>query len=142
MGYLYHVCFTPFPPPDPSHAAQSEETIAGVLWQLDMVERLKPESLASMAQKVRNRFVLAERLVARGKEDNSKLVNQTQRFELWAKNLGLYHLGHSSLDYRFRDAPSLFEYTMGLLRNLDGLLAQCELPSLCITWFRVLRLPQ
>lgn len=90
-----------------------------------MVESLKSESLAFMAQKISNRFALAERMVARGNcEDNSKLVNQTQRFELWAKNLGLYHLGHSSLDYRFRDAPSLFEYTVGLLRNLEDLLAQ------------------
>jgi hypothetical protein len=93
-----------------------------------MVKRLKPEGLASTAQKVSNLFVLAERSVARGnREDNSKLVNQTQRFELWAKNLGLYHLGHSSLDYRFRDAPSLFQYTVGLLRNLEGLLVQREL---------------
>jgi hypothetical protein len=110
-----------------SHNALSEEAIAALL-AVKMVERLKPESLASMAQKVRNQFVLAEGLVARGKEDNPKLVSQTQRFELWAKNLGLYHLGHSSLDYRFRDAPSLFEYTMGLLRNLEGLLVQRELP--------------
>ena len=92
-----------------------------------MAERLKPESLASIAQTVSNRFVLAARSVARGSsEDNFQLVNQTQRFELWAKSLGLYHLGHSSLDYRFRDAPSLFEYTTRLLRNLDGLLVQRE----------------
>ena len=29
----------------------------------------------------------------------SALVNESQRFGLWAKNLGLYDLGHSSLDY-------------------------------------------
>lgn len=98
-----------------------------------MVECLKPESLAFMAQKVSNRFILAERLVARGnREDHSKLVNETQRFELWARNLGLYHLGHSSLDYRFRDAPSLFEYTVGLLRNLEGLLAQRKWFAFCV----------
>ncbi|QKX57876.1 uncharacterized protein TRUGW13939_04996 [Talaromyces rugulosus] len=83
-----------------------------------MVERLRPKSLASMAQTVSDRFALVAR------EDNSKLVGQTQRFELWATSLGLYHLGHSSLDYRFRDAPSLFEYTVGLLRDLEGLLVQ------------------
>jgi hypothetical protein len=114
-----------------SHNALSEEAIAALL-AVKMVEKLKPESLASMAQKLRNQFVLAEGLVARGKEDNSKLVSQAQRFELWAKNLGLYHLGHSSLDYRFRDAPSLSEYTMGLLRNLEGLLVQRELPYLSV----------
>ncbi|KAH8429084.1 Serine/threonine protein kinase [Aspergillus melleus] len=88
-------------------------------------KRPKLETLASIATKVRNGFVRAGHSVAGGNlEDNSRLVNQTQRFELWAKNLGLYHLGHSSLDYRFRDAPSLFGYTFGLLRNLDGLLIQ------------------
>lgn len=98
-----------------------------------MFEILQPKSLASMAQKVSDRFALAERSVATGKrEDNSKLVNQTQRFELWARNLGLYHLGHSSLDYRFRDAPSLFEYTVGLLRNLEGLLVQRESFAFCL----------
>ncbi|KAJ5908062.1 hypothetical protein N7495_000744 [Penicillium taxi] len=85
-----------------------------------MIGNSKPKSLTFMARKTSNNFALAEHYLS----NNYNLFNQTQRFELWAKNLGLYHLGHSSLDYRFRDAPSLLEYTMGLLRNLEGLLAQ------------------
>ncbi|KAB8204928.1 hypothetical protein BDV34DRAFT_196567 [Aspergillus parasiticus] len=94
-----------------------------------MAQGQRPESLTSVAQKISNQFVLVERSVARSHEgiNHFKLVNETQRFELWARNLGLYHLGHSSLDYRFRDAPSIFEYTIGLLRNLEALLVQREL---------------
>lgn len=50
---------------------------------------------------------------------SSALVNEFQRFGLWAKNLGLYNLGHSSLDYRFRDAPATFQYTRHLLVDLE-----------------------
>lgn len=28
------------------------------------------------------------------------IFNEQQRFGLWARNLGLYHRGHNSLDYR------------------------------------------
>lgn len=52
--------------------------------------------------------------------------NEMQRFELWARNLGLYTGGHSSLDYRFRDAQLLFDHTLGLLEDLARLLSQCE----------------
>ena len=38
--------------------------------------------------------------------------HEAERFSLWANNLGLYHRGHSSLDYRLREA--------GALRNLIG----------------------
>lgn len=47
------------------------------------------------------------------------LESASQRFELWAVNLGLSHEGHSSLDYRFRDAPSLFNLAHKLLRDLE-----------------------
>lgn len=51
-----------------------------------------------------------------------KLTNEYQRFESWASNLGLYHTGHSSLDYRFRDSPVLFEYVVGLLKDFESIL--------------------
>lgn len=55
-----------------------------------------------------------------------KLTNEFQRFESWASNLGLYHTGHSSLDYRFRDSPILFEYTVDLLKDFEGTLITRE----------------
>lgn len=50
---------------------------------------------------------------------SSALVNECQRFGLWAKNLGLYNLGHSSLDYRLRDAPVVYKHTKLLLVDLE-----------------------
>jgi hypothetical protein len=55
-----------------------------------------------------------------------------QRFELWAQNLGLYTGGHSSLDYRFRDAQLLFDHTLSLLNDLARILTQCEFLSWCV----------
>jgi hypothetical protein len=55
-----------------------------------------------------------------------KLTNEFQRFESWASNLGLYHTGHSSLDYRFRDSPILFDYTVGLLKDFEATLIARE----------------
>ncbi|KAL4909595.1 hypothetical protein BDW74DRAFT_174795 [Aspergillus multicolor] len=47
------------------------------------------------------------------------LLIEMQRFELWASNLGLYHSGHSALDYRFRDSPALSQYASRLLITLE-----------------------
>ncbi|KAL3460890.1 hypothetical protein BJX64DRAFT_289828 [Aspergillus heterothallicus] len=52
-------------------------------------------------------------------EYRAKVVNEMQRFEIWASSLGLYHTGHSSLDYRFRDSPPLFHYAQRLLHDLE-----------------------
>ena len=57
-----------------------------------------------------------DRLVAL--EPYDRLTTQAQRYELWAENSGLYQLGHSSLDYRFRDAPSIYKLTHRLLSHL------------------------
>ena len=60
---------------------------------------------------------------SRSREDedsfSAALLEESQRFGLWAKNLGLYDLGHSSLDYRFRDAPVVKNYTSHLLVDLE-----------------------
>ncbi|KAJ5116001.1 hypothetical protein N7456_000349 [Penicillium angulare] len=57
---------------------------------------------------------------------SSAILNEQQRFQLWGHNLGLYHRGHSSLDYRFRDSPLLFNYALGLLRDLNDILHRFE----------------
>ncbi|KAL4938398.1 hypothetical protein BDV06DRAFT_231901 [Aspergillus oleicola] len=49
-----------------------------------------------------------------------RFVHEMERFELWASNLGVLHSGHSSLDYRFRDSPPLFEYAFTLLTDLQN----------------------
>lgn len=57
----------------------------------------------------------------------SRVNIQEQRFTLWAHNLGLYRKGHSSLDYRVRDAgfvkERLCELLLDLKEHLENLLA-------------------
>ena len=87
----------------------------------------KDEALATIGQRIYDSFGLLEE-AARSHEYedsfSSALVNQFQRFGLWAKSLGLYDLGHSSLDYRFRDAPTVHEYTRKLLDDLEKFIYQ------------------
>jgi hypothetical protein len=67
-------------------------------------------------------------------DEKPALLNELQRFQLWASSLGLYHGGHSSLDYRFRDSPLVFRYTYKLLCDLEGGLLRCLFclgPSCC-----------
>ncbi|ODM22487.1 hypothetical protein SI65_00075 [Aspergillus cristatus] len=84
------------------------------------------ESLASVAHHISAAFTFVQESTADSTSYTGRagIVNEQQRFELWATNLGLYHGGHSSLDYRFRDASIIFEYTRGLLRELESILTQ------------------
>ena len=45
--------------------------------------------------------------------------NESERFDLWTNNLGLLQSGHSSLDYRFRDAPLLYNFAQKLLCDVE-----------------------
>ena len=58
------------------------------------------------------------------------LLEQQQRFELWATNIGLHQYGHASLDYRFRDAPDIYQYCHSLLEDLQRTLdiGLCHVP--------------
>ncbi|OBT75924.1 hypothetical protein VF21_05770 [Pseudogymnoascus sp. 05NY08] len=49
------------------------------------------------------------------------------RFRLWAANIGALSRGHSSLDYRLRDAPLVLEGALKLLNEL-----QQELHQMCL----------
>lgn len=44
--------------------------------------------------------------------------HEADRFSLWANSLGLHHRGHSSLDYRLREAAALENIIGGLLDDL------------------------
>ncbi|KAI8635263.1 hypothetical protein F5Y19DRAFT_469133 [Xylariaceae sp. FL1651] len=46
------------------------------------------------------------------------LTSETERFQLWAHSLGLYHEGHASLDYRVRDAVIVQDRLSELLQQL------------------------
>ena len=47
-----------------------------------------------------------------------QLRNELERFQLFAANLGLIHRGHSSLDYRLREAELLESTVRRLLQDL------------------------
>ena len=82
----------------------------------------KDETLAAIGHRIYISFHLLEiapRSHGDGDSFSSTLANQSQRFGLWAKSLGLYDLGHSSLDYRFRDAPRVHKYARKLLDDLE-----------------------
>jgi len=83
-------------------------------------------TLAGIGQQIRARYRTLANSDAVENPKWAALDNEMQRFELWARNLGLYTGGHSSLDYRFRDAQLLFDHTLELLQDLARLLAQCE----------------
>ncbi|KAJ0416339.1 hypothetical protein BJY00DRAFT_316990 [Aspergillus carlsbadensis] len=71
------------------------------------------QSLSAVGLKVNRHFGSVAQ-----SDQASAIRNEHQRFDLWASSLGLYHLGHSSLDYRLRDSPPLFNYARGLLHDL------------------------
>ena len=91
------------------------------------------ETLAAIGHRI-HRFLGSLEMDAKFQEDEdsffSALVNESQRFGLWAKNLGLYDLGHSSLDYRFRDAPLVYQYTRRLLLDLEDSFSKSTLAIL------------
>ncbi len=91
------------------------------------------ETLATIGHRIYRSFGPLE-VASRSHEHEdsfaSALLNEFQRFGLWAKNLGLYNLGHSSLDYRFRDAPVVKEYTSHLLIDLEKSISKSRFPHL------------
>jgi hypothetical protein len=58
--------------------------------------------------------------------DPVALKSEKQRFQLWAINLGLYHPGHSSLDYRLRDNETIRSFTASLLVDLRDALDESK----------------
>ena len=51
-------------------------------------------------------------------------ITEAERFELWAVNLGLFVVGHGSLDYRVRDAERLAQTIRRFLLELIDSLAE------------------
>ena len=49
---------------------------------------------------------------------------EAERFELWAVNLGLFVIGHGSLDYRVREADRLAQTIRRFLQELMDSLAE------------------
>ncbi|KAI9375470.1 hypothetical protein BJX61DRAFT_539758 [Aspergillus egyptiacus] len=86
-----------------------------------------PSSLVSLGKDVDTRF--SSLLISVDPSYKSSVLNEIERFDRWASSLGLYLTGHSSLDYRFRDSPPLYQYACGLLQDLLGAIATCKCSS-------------
>ena len=80
------------------------------------------EQLHSIGQGIRTTFAnVKSRLPQRQEQEffPNAFENARQRFNLWAVNLGLYTSGNSSLEYRLRDAPLIYNYAVQALADLQ-----------------------
>ncbi len=83
------------------------------------------ESLADTGLATMKRFKLLQEVELESAENQSQespkklLLAQFDRFELWAVNLGVFVMGHGSLDYRIRDSESMKEAILQMMKNLN-----------------------
>ena len=105
-------------------SVQNSPTLSGVLLSvMEIMDMLPtPPDAAEALAAIGHRIYRAFESLSHEDEDSfsSALVNESQRFGLWAKNVGLYNLGLTSLDHKFRDAPVVYEYNMCWGRGLPS----------------------
>ncbi|KAL6805232.1 hypothetical protein J3E68DRAFT_441711 [Trichoderma sp. SZMC 28012] len=83
------------------------------------------ESLADTGLATMKRFKLLQEVELKSVEDQPHespkqlFLAQFDRFELWAVNLGVFVMGHGSLDYRIRDSESMKEAILQMMKNLN-----------------------
>ncbi|KAL8732788.1 MAG: hypothetical protein Q9166_002570 [cf. Caloplaca sp. 2 TL-2023] len=91
--------------------------------EIDQRDSVKQqEQLGAIGQRIRATFeALATEITRCQRQDPLAidLQNAAQRYNLWAINLGLYTAGHSSLEYRLGDAPSVYDYARHALADLE-----------------------
>ena len=94
---------------------------------------MEPKSLATVGRQIFQKFAKLVADINHGHNAGSIreiLIDQMQKFRLWADNMGLCGYGHHSLDYRCRDAPKVYEYGHQLLTDLRDTLDLSK--SFCI----------
>jgi hypothetical protein len=57
---------------------------------------------------------------------HQRLFAESERYKLWAINIGLFVLGHGSLDYRLRAAENVARTVYRLLDDLSAALERCK----------------
>src|SRR4051794_34466872 len=91
------------------------------------LRRGQDESSAHLAKASTNALQLFADLALIGSSDhNLSIERQHERLALWASNLGATHLGHTSLDYRLREADSVREAIDSFLQDLCESLLECK----------------
>lgn len=73
---------------------------------MSLLDHEASEPLVQIGRRVSSEFRAVQGLPESHSAYISDFVKETERFELWAVTLGLYHCGQSSLAYRFRDRSS------------------------------------
>ena len=84
-------------------------------------------SLPSLGQRVEEAF--SQLLAKLQSEDAVAWEHESLRFSLWAENLGVHHYGHSSLEYRVREAEPVRRLIASLIQDLLDCIEECLLPS-------------
>src|SRR6266498_2494614 len=95
-----------------------------------MVSSATQDSLGTIGRRTSSLFQILVSEMGRSNDqsvvgEGPAVENESQRFSLWAINLGLHHTGHSSLDYRLSDADILSNAVRKLLRDLNETLEEC-----------------
>lgn len=65
----------------------------------------------------------------------ASFASEAERFELWAVNLGLFVVGHGSLDYRVREADRLAQTIRRFLQELVDTLEEGESLFIASTFY-------
>ena len=88
----------------------------------------RPRTLLDVGNDIAVYFEHILRLLSSGASENpvgaNQIILEEQRFRLWAGNLGLHQHGHSSLDYRLRDADVVRSYALDLLTGIKEYLLE------------------
>jgi hypothetical protein len=91
-----------------------------------MSESMSYGSVSSVASRqcLQEFTVLCRSLQTSKREDvsSSELEDELGRFRVWLGNIGGVQKGHSSLEYRLREAPLVLESVLKLLRELSDAL--------------------
>ena len=91
----------------------------------DTIKVIAP--LPLLGQRVEEAF--QQLLTKLSPEDAVAWEHESLRFSLWAENLGVHHHGHSSLEYRVREAEPVRRLIASLIQDLLGCVEECLLPS-------------
>src|SRR5271155_2889108 len=85
--------------------------------------------LSGIGRTIHEKFIALLNILPKGEKNYQAWEHEYTRFSLWADNLGLHHHGHSSLDYRVRDADTLRRFIKSLLADLLENIDEVTTPS-------------
>lgn len=79
-------------------------------------------TIATESENVISLFGLLRNLTPETNDPTHDVEDQLGRFNIFARNLGIFADGHGSLDWRLRESEDAQEVTLRLLRSLQWFL--------------------